>query len=426
MKKRVDIVEHYSYSTALLDIEVQLRRRADPFSDPQDPQANNVRDERSTAPSPDRVPTPLSPPSPLPIIQTPRQGGEPSTPRASRPVASSPNQPDSSLRTPRVKVEPQRSPMRLKPEPTSPGDEFYPIFENPAPESAAFRASLAEHATAQFTRQHRTCSFQVVIFGRWARFLRWDRSGAISTERFDYVVRPDILSEFLWRFDRMTDEQRGLDPTVKLANASEERLFIHAMRECVYAAIRGHKNGVPQRPVQGTEALLDDAHLWPVWKVHVVDATTRKSTDLLVGRPLSSELRVFGRCTRAYIAYDLKSERLVFLKDTWRIDHPNLLVESTTYRALKKHKVPHVLDLLYGGDVRDTRGRAQKTLTPDYAEVDDEWRITNSSHHGYVHHRVVQDIVHNIGSALEVKEFIQVVHDVLLGTRSLLFSPSNI
>ncbi|KIP02474.1 hypothetical protein PHLGIDRAFT_37885 [Phlebiopsis gigantea 11061_1 CR5-6] len=416
-KKRIDFVEPYNYSTAILGIEVQHRREADPFSDPQDPETDNAYDKRSTAPSPDQCPLP--PPSTIPIMQTPHRPDKPSTPGVvHRPLAAvcSPNQPDPLYSTPQVKLEPQRSPMRLpvKPEPTSPICGFYPLFENPALESAAFRASLAEHAAEHFTRQQRTCFFQVVIFGRWARFLRWDRSGAISTERFDYVACPDLLSEFLWRFNHMSDEQRGLDPTATLAGPSEKRLFTRAVREFTDDLVRGHKDGVLQRPIQGAVMLLDDMPSWPVWKVRVVDATTKRSTDLLIGRPLSNELRVFGRATRAYIAYDLREERLVFLKDTWRIDHQNLRVESTTYRALKKNNVPHIPDLLYGGDVRNTRGRVQETLARNYADVDDEWRITNALPHIFVHHRIVQDIVYSLEGALGVQEFIQAIHDVLL------------
>ncbi|KIP01205.1 hypothetical protein PHLGIDRAFT_123563 [Phlebiopsis gigantea 11061_1 CR5-6] len=124
-------------------------------------------------------------------------------------------------------------PFSARQKPTSPrssASSYYAPFENSSPESTAFRASLVSHAAAQFARRHRVFLFQLVIVNRWARFIRWDRSGAISTERFDYVSHPQVLSEFFWRFSHLTDEQRGIDPTATLADAHEKKLFNDAVQ----------------------------------------------------------------------------------------------------------------------------------------------------------------------------------------------------
>ncbi|KIP08542.1 hypothetical protein PHLGIDRAFT_12541 [Phlebiopsis gigantea 11061_1 CR5-6] len=240
-KRKTDIVEAYDYATALLDVEVHHRSQADPFTDPSD--ATNHGPSTTTSPTyhaqSEIRPTPARPP-------------------CSRPPMDQPEQSKSTHHHP----ESRGSPTRQKPiSGSSSSSAYYQLFENPSHESSTFRATLVSHAAAQFTRRHRVFFFQLVILGRWARFIRWDRSGAICTER--------------------------------------------------------------------------------------------------------------------------------------------------------KNKVPHIPNVLYGGDVYDGRLKPQETLTQLYAEDEDDWRITNNVHERYVHHRIVQDIAYPLESALDVREFVQAIHDAL-------------
>ena len=412
--KKLDIVESYDYATALLDIEVHDIRQADPFTDPEDEENRGSTSHSPGQPGPSNQP--VSPVTPHLECATPTRNPPPS-------LQSSPPWPSHVASPPGDPLDDKPSPARQKPVSLgSSASSYYAPFENPSPESTAFRTSLVLHAAAQFARRHRVFFFQLVIVDRWARFIRWDRSGAISTERFDYVVHPRLLSEFFWRFAHLTDEQRGLDPTATLANTHEKRVFNRVIEEFVTDMKAGNKDGIPVRWIPDAERMLVDAKGYPVWKLHITDSATGSSTDVLVGRPLSDSCPMFGRSTRAYIAYDMKDERLVFLKDTWRADHPKLSVESATYLQLKEHKVPHVLDVLYGGDVHDGRGRAQETVTQVYAQAEDDWRISDCKHEKHVHHRIVQEIAYPLESALDAKEFVQVLHDVLSGKSGLSYS----
>lgn len=65
------------------------------------------------------------------------------------------------------------------------------------------------------------------------------------------------------------------------------------------------------------------------------------------------------------MAYDLVEERLACLKDTWRSD---LRPETDTFRELKRHRVPHIPEVLYGGDVYLGTDRPQESLSQTYAE----------------------------------------------------------
>jgi len=52
----------------------------------------------------------------------------------------------------------------------------------------------AHYAHTIQTRQFRTCVFSLSISGSKARILRWERSGVLVTEAFDYEANPQILS----------------------------------------------------------------------------------------------------------------------------------------------------------------------------------------------------------------------------------------
>lgn len=48
-----------------------------------------------------------------------------------------------------------------------------------------------------FIHQHRTHIFQILLAGKIARFLYWDRTALIFSRPFDYAKHPVILAEFV-------------------------------------------------------------------------------------------------------------------------------------------------------------------------------------------------------------------------------------
>ncbi|KAI9436544.1 hypothetical protein F5148DRAFT_958773, partial [Russula earlei] len=74
---------------------------------------------------------------------------------------------------------------------------------------------LTHYATSIHRSQFRVFSYSIILFGKAeGRLLRWDRSGAIYTEIFDWTKDPNTLSEFIWRLNSLTFAQRGYDTTV--------------------------------------------------------------------------------------------------------------------------------------------------------------------------------------------------------------------
>ncbi|KAF4602914.1 hypothetical protein EYR38_003318 [Pleurotus pulmonarius] len=83
------------------------------------------------------------------------------------------------------------------------------------------RGQLVTYAVEICARQHRTHLFFVYIYFPFARFIRFDRSGALVSKRFDFTKDCTPLVRFFHRFSKMTPAERGYDPTVRVASKEE-------------------------------------------------------------------------------------------------------------------------------------------------------------------------------------------------------------
>nr|VWO95586.1 Uncharacterized protein [Ganoderma boninense] len=155
------------------------------------------------------------------------------------------------------------------------------------------------YATELCKRQHRHFCFTISICSHYARFIRWDRAGAIVSERFSVLDQPELLCDFLWRFAWASLAERGYDLTVEPATDQQAMVF--------KLAIEAH---VKRQSMSGSEGSRHYAAEQPAGHY------------LLVSRPIAVPLSVAGRCTRAYWAVDSRTERVWLLKDTWRYDVP--------------------------------------------------------------------------------------------------------
>src|SRR6267142_1729894 len=93
--------------------------------------------------------------------------------------------------------------------------------------------------------------------------------------------------------------------------------------------------------------------------------------------------------TYGYIAYDVENGNLVYLKDFWRVDHPDIQKEGDVYRELHEAEVPNIAEMDRAGyvpliphhdsELQVTAGAVQRTRTQDY--VGSKWsgrRTSNS------------------------------------------------
>ncbi|KAH8099739.1 hypothetical protein BXZ70DRAFT_214941 [Cristinia sonorae] len=223
------------------------------------------------------------------------------------------------------------------------------------------QGQLALYATRQLARQHRTFAISILICGSHARFIRWDRSRAVVSERFNYVEEPRILAEFFWRYGQLTDVQRGFDPTARLATKEEADLLVEKIKE------HANREG---RKIPDIEKNTLSAHYQP-HVITVAGATPSEKSltrEYVVQRPLHPPESPIGRSTRVYFAVDTVSQELVCLKDYWRPIDNNRPPESEIYKILRDAKVPHLPTVRHSGDVPlDSSGASfQETLSQEW------------------------------------------------------------
>ncbi|TBU25823.1 hypothetical protein BD311DRAFT_668806 [Dichomitus squalens] len=227
------------------------------------------------------------------------------------------------------------------------------------------RGQLIDYGIEVLNRQQRLFCFAIVILDDTARLLRYDRTGITMTSKFDYLERPEVIGRFFYRLSRATRMERGYDPTVVPSSAEEDKLF----------------RGLSARFAPGSteaQALVNAASAgWPVHKITInapfsdgEKAVSRHDATLerhfLVGKPAFMGRSLVGRGTKAFVAYDMVNDRVVFIKDSWRPDTRGTESEYEIYLRLRESiTTGHLFipTLLGGGDVM-FEGSRQKTCTP--------------------------------------------------------------
>ncbi|RPD54528.1 hypothetical protein L226DRAFT_471918, partial [Lentinus tigrinus ALCF2SS1-7] len=256
--------------------------------------------------------------------------------------------------------------------------------EGPLPQSLQ-KSQLVDYANEVFNRQHRVSFFMITVLNDYARLVCFERQGAEFTPEFNYIEEPDVIGKFLYRLSRLDRAGRGYDGTVKAASPGEQRLF------------RTLHEQFPQSRSAVAAGLRDAATIgWRVYKVAVdapfsTDGTAvRRNSplarhELLIGKPASVKGSLVGRGTRGFVAYDLTSQQVVFLKDSWRPDSEDIRSEFDNYMLITESKkmaesektngklnIPTVLG---GGDVE--YNGVQRT------------RIPTTLYHPFIHFRLV-------------------------------------
>ncbi|KJA18888.1 hypothetical protein HYPSUDRAFT_44722 [Hypholoma sublateritium FD-334 SS-4] len=235
-------------------------------------------------------------------------------------------------------------------------------FEREDVKSREIRGQIGSYAAAIAGTQFRTRVMSVSVSGPTARFIVWDRGGALLSEQFNYVENPQYLVAFFYRYSRGTPEKQGIDITATKTTEREVRTIPADIQAKMKQANKAHKSWctvlVPDRDEEG------------------------KERGFVVSYPLSHTTpSPFSRSTRAMLAFDLTRKRLVFLKDYWRPDVDNIEKEGEIYRDLEEHKIPHIAPFGMGNDVRDHKTikqdpRSQRILQPSPQTCLIHYRIT--------------------------------------------------
>ncbi|KAI0319063.1 hypothetical protein OF83DRAFT_863189 [Amylostereum chailletii] len=232
-------------------------------------------------------------------------------------------------------------------------------FQRTSQRRVAIREKQTHAALRAFDALDRVFLFSVLLLDDKARLIRWDRSGAIVTEVFDWSTENSPLVEFLARFDRLSPAQRGFDPTVSRPSQND---LLFAREHLRRAGVKS-SDGAPLR-------------------MTVTDEVTGQQDSYVChsARPLSDYLA--GRATVGFVAVRLSDGAVVWIKDSWRVDKPPMQKESDTYRRLMDANIPHIAQMLAGGDVE-----GQKTRTDEYIKA--RWACASCSVLPHIHHRIV-------------------------------------
>ena len=322
-------------------------------------------------------------------------------------------------------------------DPFSTGDEpFAKLLKH----ACSTRGQMTLYSARQQAYQFRTSVLTVGIFGKSARFLRWDRTGSKVTVPIDYSTAEGNrhLTEFFTRFDRMSPEARGWDPTVKDATKKEIEDFDEAVRKASQRPsedekkARGGKKAKGGKKTEGGKKakggsmdplfskLVDSVGKhdeYPRKKVSVLDG--KKSKYYIIGRPTMVVKSPIGRATRGFVAMCMETTRLVFLKDSWRPDIEGIEAEDHWYGVLRTKRAKHIGAFSHGSDVYGTKNfirchdKKQRTLSNLYAE---EYGGSERMM-GYVHYRVVQSELYiPLEMFRSSKHLTTVMFDIALGT----------
>lgn len=234
------------------------------------------------------------------------------------------------------------------------------------------RGQAGTYVQHVFDRQHRTALFFFLIFGTKLRVTYWDHSGTIYTSDFDYTEHPETLRDVLYGFSLLSDAKQGLDKTAtRLRPSDAEYKLMDAVARPVSSDVsQAEGTIIPDASTKDhivfaevrKEFADSIASSWPRYKVTVPSQDGGKAKEFLIGEPIFLAPGVVGRGTRGYIAYEKRTKRFKFLKDTWRPFCERVDAEGVILGKLHGVNVPNIPTLYCCGDL------GQRTVSPNYAK----------------------------------------------------------
>ncbi|GBE86380.1 predicted protein [Sparassis crispa] len=292
------------------------------------------------------------------------------------------------------------------------------------------RGQIISYAAETFARQHRTFCFTVIILGNCARIIRWDRSGAVFTEKFDYKRKPFILGKFLWRFSHHSLEAQGYDPSATMVTEGSD--YYNLMTQYANTKLtsgdyvreffkKSLEAGWPWWSLQVNDELptprdVEMGRLGVAVGAHTASEAPRATRPAcyLVGKPHFIADGMVGRGTRGYVALDCQTSKFVFLKDSWRVDHEDIEKEGEVLRRLNDVNVRNVPTLVCHGDVLGQRTKTQDVWESVYGSVP----VGNRPVKLHMHYRlVVEEVGHPLSDFKDGYELVSIMSDCLTAHR---------
>ncbi|OJT06269.1 hypothetical protein TRAPUB_2880, partial [Trametes pubescens] len=228
-------------------------------------------------------------------------------------------------------------------------DPFDDRNDDKQPTSSDRKGALGQilsYAEFVLQRQQRTCLFMVLLLGDLCRLVRFDRSGAIASEKFNYKTNGGALIEFLWRYARCDLATRGYDPSAERVSPTSDlgkKMLARATKKPADAGPEDYVRELFEK------SLKTD---WSWWKLRV-DGEHGVVRHFLVGEPNFQAPGVAGRGTRGYVALDADNidGQFYYLKDAWRVVSRQIDKEGKILQFLNKNGVKYIPTLECHGDI---------------------------------------------------------------------------
>ncbi|OBZ71047.1 hypothetical protein A0H81_09295 [Grifola frondosa] len=193
---------------------------------------------------------------------------------------------------------------------------------------------LAKNARNVMIAHHLVFVFAVGLYGKIARFFRFDHACAVVSKPFNYREHPELLRRFLWQFVNPIKGELivGADPWIS-SPTNEELKWAEETLQRLKKSIRPH----------------DVSHSRWVTVKH-----NGELKRFLMYRLITFNARLFSRSTTIWEALEEGTGAVRPVKDAWRPMTCDL--ESAFYERLKRCNVPEdeyigLPRLLGGGDL---------------------------------------------------------------------------
>ncbi|KAI0753068.1 hypothetical protein C8Q80DRAFT_1335140 [Daedaleopsis nitida] len=206
-------------------------------------------------------------------------------------------------------------PMECKADSTKedPVDDDEPDFEPTAAKRKDSLGQILSYAELVFNCQQRTWLFMIIFLGDYPRIIRIDRAGLFATEKFNYKLEGDKLTDFLWRYSRMSAEERGHDTTAERVDPLD------------FLGKEMKKMAEPSKTPETRDYIrqLFKKSLNPNWSRWLLKVHRQRIERFLVGKPHFQAPGVAGRGTRGS-------------GDAWRVDRDGVEQEGAILQELNQ------------------------------------------------------------------------------------------
>lgn len=237
---------------------------------------------------------------------------------------------------------------------------------------------MTSYVTSHLGSQFRTHAFFVLIVHNYARIIRWDRGGAVVTAPIRFNEERHLFDFFI-RYNYAKSDIRGSDSSVRAPETEE----LHAATRLI-------------------EEFRDSGSDKEKAKKFLVVSVPRcgydnESDHYVIEAPFATISPPTGRATRTFIAYDIRRNMRVFLKDSWRIDVVGMPKEGDSYATLLAHGVPNIALCSNSGDIGDDTYHSTQT----HCFVDADWAPSPKLATEFTPHRHYRIVLDTIGTPLE-------------------------